>query len=650
MRLPVWLLLAVGFWVSVSQTRAYAQESAGRNEIVWKVQIEGNETYSNLNLRDIIATQRPNAVNKLLRRTEDYRLRETEVRRDVIRIERYYQRRGYDEVSVSYSIEEGRKPWQKIVTFTIREGEPLRVSQVETEFQSSEESEKMIRQSREFDRALQRHEFQPGNRYQIVRHPDVEGMFTRAMEEAGFAYADVEIETKIDSAMKQVAVKIINLPGPRTYIENVEIDGEVTVDKWLIMRETNFRKGSVYSRTNMQQAQRELFNHHLFRFATVNIPDQPQDSTLDLTIRIREFPPRSVEASFGIGREELLRGQLTWLHRNVFHTGNRFSVSGRASFIEQRLGLGYLIPYVFNSKSSFVSNPFAQHRVEPAFELFRAGFSNSLIYQFNRNLTSSVSYEMTINEEVSGRSQESLPDTMLSYNTGSFTVSGYYNQGLTRSDDGWVVQPSLEVSSVFGEGSFEFQKGSIDIRRYTRLSNSLTLANRIQTGAIFYVVQDSLPSNIRFFSGGTNSVRGFNRQMLGPKRASFDEDGEFDGYVPVGGRAVFNFNVELRQRLDFLFNGLGMAAFFDGGQVWRAIEEYNPLRVDHLEGEIDRNRTRSLQFGVGGGISYDSPIGPIRFDLGYKLNPTQADLNRYQGQEYGGMGRWAIHFSIGQAF
>lgn len=511
----VWVCTLVCLLIWDSHAEVFGQETTERTDIVWKVHFEGNETYSNLILRDIIATRQPNLAQKIIGRTGSYPLRETEVRRDAIRIERYYQRRGFVDASVSHSIEQQQnKPWRNNVLFTVREGSPLRISQVELQFDSSEESERFIRESREFERALQRHDYQSGNRYQMVRSPDVEGMFIRAMEETGYAYANVKIETTVDSTMKQVDVNILLSPGPRTYFENVEIEGvngELSVDESLVLRETNLNRGDVYSRRKMQEAQRELFNHHLFRFATVSIPEQSQDSTLDLTVRVREYPLRSVEASFGIGREELLRGQLTWLHRNVYNSGHRFSVSGRASFIEQRLGFDYLIPYVFNNKSTFVSGPYLQHRVEPAYELFKAGFSNSLIYQFNRNLTSSVSYEITVNEEISGRSQESLPDTMLSYNTGSFTVSAYYNQGLTRSDEGWVVQPSLEISSVFGEGTFEFQKGSLDIRRYTRLSNSLTLANRIQTGAIFYVAQDSLPSNIRYFSGGTNSVRGFNR-------------------------------------------------------------------------------------------------------------------------------------------
>ena len=121
----------------------------------------------------------------------------------------------------------------------------------------------------------------------------------------------------------------------------------------------------------------------------------------------------------------------------------------------------------------------------------------------------------------------------------SFVLSGYYSEGYSRGQRGWVLQPSIELSGTFGEASFKFQKLNLDVRKYTPLTSSLTLANRINGGVIFYTQPDSLPSNIRYYSGGTNSVRGWGRQQLGPKAPAFDEQGAFDSYIPLGGRATF---------------------------------------------------------------------------------------------------------------
>ncbi len=481
------------------------------------------------------------------------------------------------------------------------------------------------------------HDYQPGERYQTVRESDVEGLFIEAMEESGYAYASVQFEADIDTVARQTSLRIVNTPGARQKFGSFNIIGDLSVDERVLIRETDIREGDFYSHEAMRRAQRELFNHHLFRFATISIPElAPPDSTLDLTMRIRENPQRSLYTTLGLGREEYLRGQITWQHRNVSNWAHRFSVTGRVSFIEQRLGFDYLIPYVFNTRSSFISSPYAQHRVESAYELFRVGFSNSLIYQYSTNLTGSLSYEMTANEELSRSSETALPDTVLNYNTASFILSGYYNSAIARQDKGWLVQPSVEVSSVLDEGTYRYQKVTLDVRRYTELNSSLVLAKRVYGGAIFTTETDSLPSTIRFFSGGTNSVRGWNRQTLGPKVAVFDSDDSFQGYVPIGGRAFLNFNFEFRQRLDSFIRGFGIAAFLDGGQVWRSMTE------------IDQ---RPIQFGAGGGLRYESPIGPVRVDVGYKLNPLEEDIQHFEGEDYGSeWSRIGIHFSIGQAF
>ncbi len=631
----LFLFLSVTIGTFFLSSPAVAQEEE-RESIVWKVSFEGNENYRDMILREIIATSSPSFLQKTFRRTGNYVLNEMDVRRDRIRIERYYERRGYPNVDVDFEIKDRKKEWQKEVVFHIREGEPMRIRSSEIEIDAEPEIADEIRASREFERAKERHEFQVSSRYQTLRRADVEGRFLNLLEELGFAWPEVDIVADVDSAANRADITIKAKPNTRTYFSDIEIQGDISVPERILIRETEIKEGERYSRSKLQEAQRQVFNHHLFRFATITIPEQPQDSTINVLLRVRENPKRSVQAMIGFGREELLRGQVSWQNRNITGTGHRFGVNARASFIEQRLSTDYLLPYVFNSRSSFVTTLFGMHKIEPSFELFQAGFNNSLIYQLDRTKTASASYEFSINEELSRNVDTTLPDTVLNYNVSSLSLSGYYSQGMTREPRGWVIQPFVEISGTFGESTFSFQKVLLDVRRFTKITNSLTFAKRINTGAILYDQDKQLPSNIRLFTGGTNSVRGWNRQELGPSRARFDDSGNFDTYVPVGGRALFTFNFELRQQLRGFIPNLGLAAFLDGGQVWD--------NVNSLE-------DRPIQFGAGGGIRYQSPIGPVRVDVGYKLNPTDEDLNIFDGQDFGSAwSRIGIHFSIGQAF
>lgn len=620
----------------ISNERLFAFQDEERQPVVWDVDIDGNEKYREVVLKEVIASESPSFVKKIFNRFEGFYYSETQVRKDQIRLRRYYQRRGFHQVAVNYQVTEDDEAWQKNIQFTISEGVPLSIVSSEVFIEADSAKNNEIRETRAFQRALDRHEFREGLRYEPIRKPDVEGRFLQVLGNLGYAWPEIDIQAVVDSLASQVTVEVHLTPNSKTYFSEFHIEGELSVPKRVLIRQSGLEQGEMYTREDIKDAQQNIFNHHLFRFATITLPEQPHDSTLTALIRIREYEPRTIRLSAGVGMEEIARGQVQWEHRNINGLGHRFSTIARASFIEQRVAADYLVPYIFNAKSRNVSSLFGLHRLEEAYELFQVGLNNSLIYQIDQNRMASLSYEYSLNEELSRDEQVELPDTVRAYNISSFILSGYYNEGLIRGERGWYVQPLVELSGMFGEASFKFQKVYVDVRKYTPITNSLTLANRINGGVTFYTQPDSLPANIRFFSGGTNSVRGWDRHRLGPKIPAFDNDGNFDSYIPVGGRATFLFNIELRQSLDRFIPNIGIAAFLDGGQVWR---------------DIDSLHERPLQFGAGGGIRYQSPIGPVRVDIAYKLNPTDEDLKIYNGVNYGtAWDRIGIHFSIGQAF
>jgi len=626
-----------GLLILFTMTSAvFAMDDTERDPVVWNVNIEGNEEFRSMVLRQVIATSQPRIFQKMFRRVSDYPFSETELRRDEVRLERFYQRRGYPDVDVHFEVEDRRREWQKDVTFFIREGSPSPIVSSEIIIDADEQTKQEIREARDFIRATNRHDYRTGRVHQLIRQPDVEGLFRETLENLGYAWPDVTVEYDRDPATNEVDVRIHLTPNSKTYFTDFQIEGDLSVPERVLIRQTDIKVGDVYSRSQMQTAQRSIFNHHLFRFATITLPEQERDSTLTALIRVREYSKRTVEAAVGVGREEVVRGQVAWQHRNIMGTGHRFGANIRASFIEQRAGTDYLIPYVFNSRSSNVASLFGVHRLEPAYELLQGGFNSSLIYQIRRNQTATFSYEFSFNEELSRDQGVELPDTVLNYQVSSFTLSGYYSEGFGRDPRGWVIQPSAEFSGTFGEATYSFQKFNLDVRRFTPITGTTTLAKRVNTGAIFNAKDIDLPANIRFFSGGTNSVRGWARQTLGPSVPSFSDDGSFNNFLPIGGRAALAFNMELRQDISGIIPNVGMAAFIDGGQVWRDIRSLEE---------------RPVQFGAGGGLRYQSPIGPVRVDIAYKLNPTDEDLLIYNGQEFGSrMNRFGIHFSIGQAF
>ncbi len=136
------------------------------------------------------------------------------------------------------------------------------------------------------------------------------------------------------------------------------------------------------------------------------------------------------------------------------------------------------------------------------------------------------------------------------------------------------------------------------------------------------VALDDLPASQRFFAGGGTTVRGFQLDRLGVSEI-LNDDG-----LSNGGNAVIVVNAELRAGIGNLFGrrlvGVG---FVDGGNVFRRV------------GDLDLGRLRGTS---GLGVRWDSPLGPLRFDVGFKMSRLV-----FNGRPER---LWEMHFSIGEAF
>src|SRR5713101_2686490 len=154
-------------------------------------------------------------------------------------------------------------------------------------------------------------------------------------------------------------------------------------------------------------------------------------------------------------------------------------------------------------------------------------------------------------------------------------------------------------------------------------------ANRITLGLAHSFASSDVPTSERFFSGGETTLRGFPINGAGPQRTVPACSNPavpstcVNLQVPVGGDQLFVFNSELRFPLG-IKEGLGAAVFYDGGNV------YGPVGVSHF--------IRDYTNTVGVGLRYNTPVGPIRFDIGRNLNPVT------------GVKATQFYITLGQAF
>ena len=148
-----------------------------------------------------------------------------------------------------------------------------------------------------------------------------------------------------------------------------------------------------------------------------------------------------------------------------------------------------------------------------------------------------------------------------------------------------------------------------------------TLASRVQMGNIrpYGDAESNVPFSKRYFLGGSTSIRGWGRYEVSPLTTSGQ---------PFGGDSMFQWSEEVRAAFT---QKLGVVAFLDAGNVWEKSWDVN---------------LRDLRYAIGPGLRYQTPVGPIRLDFGWQLNPIPGLVVNGDTTPR----RWRLHFSIGQAY
>lgn len=433
-------------------------------------------------------------------------------------------------------------------------------------------------------------------------------------------YLDAKLMIRTEHEGKSVHIILTVDEGNPSYIGKTIIRGNLDTNARVILRELNYKEGDRADYRLFPILSKRLYQTGLFERVNIRLGDN-QGGKRDVIIDLKERKPGIFEFGFGYGEYEKMRGFVSLSYRNLWGMNRRVTTLLRLSKLRQLLSVNYNEPYLFGKRIRLNTLLLGSYKKEISIDTGKTRYKvrrYSAELSLSREISSHLKGELTYSFSLVDTFDVSRGVVLSKEDRGTLAISAIKpallydtRDNLFEPHKGILVGVSLKVASTYLLGETDFVKLTAQGSFFKELWKGTVLAVQVRggVGQGFSGIKD-LPLVERFFLGGRNSVRGFPQDELGPKT----EDGD-----PKGGNAFLMGSIELRMPI---WKSLGAVVFIDAGNVWRRIKGMN----------------FQLRETAGVGIRYNTPVGPIRIDYGYKLDRERKES---AGE---------LHFSIGHAF
>lgn len=550
---------------------------------------------------------------------------------DLKRVQAFYTDRGYPDARVTgFDVKLNQKQDAVDITLTIREGDPIKLVEVDFAGFDVIPPDHFAQLKAQVPLKIG----QPRDRQLVVTTHE---MALNELRDHGYPYAKVNTSENDGADGKQATVVYTADPGTIAHFGQVEIQGNQTVSDRVIERELAFKPGDLYRRSIVQDSQRRLYGLELFQFANIEgIDTESQPTEIPMRVTVAEGKHQRVNFGVGYGTEEKARVDAEYHHLNFLGGARTAGAHVRYSSLDRGLRLDFNQPYLFAPHFSLAGEGQDWYTYTPAYSSMVVGAKATLTHKANPR----TSWSFSLNSE---HDRSTITPSVLSnpalrpflIGLGLNPITGEQNgtlnsigadfqhstaDNLLNAHHGYQLAFHTEQAGGIVPGTFDYFALSFDARQYLPIGGNVVLASRLQGGNIRPAGLDdrNIPFSKKYFLGGSTSVRGWGLYEISPLAAG----------LPIGGDSMLAFTEELRGVISGNFGGV---LFLDAGNVWA---------------DTWGQRFNDLRYAVGPGLRYQTPIGPIRFDFGYQLNPEPGLLVNGQPQTR----RWRVHFSIGQAF
>lgn len=654
----------------VGGVEAWAQDDrcTTRRPRVEGLTIEGNASISDFDLRSIIYTERAGR----LRRWFGWNVGPTacldslELLRDERRIAAWYGMRGYPG-TIALSSFERTSPRTATVEFRVKEQDPVLIDSVHL----VGIPDRLVNQRK----LAQQIRGEPLDDSLLVAVLDSVQQLLRA---EGYARARPPSRSVvIDTVARRARVTLEFRPNALVRIGSIDValtandSGNPALDEGDVRALLRFKSGDVYSSRAVGSSQQLLYSYELYRTVAIDtLPTSVSNDTIPLVVRLVEGRHNSLRAGAGWGTIDCFRTRMRWVQQNFLERGHRFQLdmrlsklgvgapadgfpaacapSVRADTFSARLnyyvGASVALRGVLGDRWHPQGTLYSERRTE--FQSYVRETTIGAVASFDRPIVPRVNTTFTYRFDA-GRTTSDAAVSCATFGLCRFNDRFLLNSpsvthaaGMTWSrsapaignfavnDSRWAIESRLGTVNVGRPGTrINFNRSQLEYAIYRPLSRTLIGAARVSAGFIATRrdLEGLVPPQERFYSGGQNTVRGYNQGQLGPAvyivRAPSDtisvggnqvgiadQARGFDRIAPAGGTATALLNLELRSRVGWPNDLFRWVMFLDAGRVWNNSGNY---------------AVTGLRATPGVGVRVITPLGPFRVDVGY--NPHQPE-------------------------
>jgi outer membrane protein insertion porin family len=587
----------------------------GRKVLIRSISFEGNTVFADRRLRKAMETRERWMWSWLTGRGI---YKEEVLQDDLERIADLYYNEGYVQVRV-------RKPQiifnedRRFLTLhiEIEEGEQFQVGEVRVQGDLLEGVDDLLK----FTKLRQ------GQVFSRARLRDDVSALTNVYADRGYAYVNVAPMTHIEPENRRINLVFDIEQGIQVAIERIRITGNSKTRDKVIRREMPLAETDLYSATKLRESRRRV--HNLGFFEEVNVSTSPgtEEGLMNVDIEVKERPTGTFSVGVGYSSVDGALAQGSVTQENFLGRALRLNLAGSFGKRSTTYQLGITDPYFLDRNLTVGFDLYDTEREWADFTRKATGGNLKLGFPVATDVRAFFLYRYEQKEITDVSPNASL---LIREQEGRSTISSLYSS-LTRNTTDYRLDPSRgsvsEVSVEFAGlgGTEKFSKYILDYRHFYPMPWGTVISAHGQIGYIQEVGGRPIPIDERFFLGGISTMRGFRVREVGPRiRQDFvDAEGNiiFTNFEYVGGNKQAHFNLE------YLFPlirdaGVKGVLFFDAGNAWSEEEDY----------------FRDLRYSVGAGIRWFSPLGPLRLEWGYNLDPREMEKRSH------------FEFSIGRFF